>query len=247
MMRMIFSTVRAPQEPALTVESLAISATGRPSMVAVPVTTPSAGRSSATTLAKAPSSTKDPSSTSSRTRSRAKSLPLPALAWWYFAAPPRSTRARSSGTGGCSGRGLCSSLRAVGTGDTAGLTSGLLGGRRPGDVADPGSLTVAGGRPCRSGAGHRDRHQGAQHRLERTHRQADRVAEDLDQPAAGLVAGARPHHGEVARGDEDRLLGRVVARHAGLDEERPCLVDRAPGHRVGTKVEDLTDHREGVA
>ena len=44
MMRMIFSTVRAPQEPAFTVESLAISATGRPSMVAVPVTTPSAGR-----------------------------------------------------------------------------------------------------------------------------------------------------------------------------------------------------------
>ena len=44
MIRMIFSTVRAPQEPALTVESLAISATGRPSMVAVPVITPSAGR-----------------------------------------------------------------------------------------------------------------------------------------------------------------------------------------------------------
>ena len=37
MIRMIFSTVRAPQDPALTVESLAISATGRPSMVAVPV------------------------------------------------------------------------------------------------------------------------------------------------------------------------------------------------------------------
>ncbi len=36
MTRMIFSTVRAPHEPALTVESLAISATGRPSIVAVP-------------------------------------------------------------------------------------------------------------------------------------------------------------------------------------------------------------------
>ena len=130
MMRMIFSTVRAPQDPALTVESLAISATGRPSTVAVPVTTPSAGRSPATTLAKVPSSTNEPSSTSRRTRSRANSLPLPALAWWYFSAPPRSTRARRSGTGGCSGRGLCSSFRLVGTGDTAGLTSGWLARRR---------------------------------------------------------------------------------------------------------------------
>ena len=51
MIRMIFSTVRAPQEPALTVESLAIRQTGRPSMVAVPVTTPSAGSPSASALA----------------------------------------------------------------------------------------------------------------------------------------------------------------------------------------------------
>ncbi len=51
MIRMIFSTVRAPQEPALTVESFAISATGLPSTVAVPVITPSAGRPSASTLA----------------------------------------------------------------------------------------------------------------------------------------------------------------------------------------------------
>ena len=51
MIRMIFSTVRAPHEPALTVESLAITATGRPSTGAVPVTTPSAGSPSAATLA----------------------------------------------------------------------------------------------------------------------------------------------------------------------------------------------------
>ena len=51
MIRMIFSTVRAPQEPAFTVESLAIRHTGRPSTVAVPVTTPSAGRSPASALA----------------------------------------------------------------------------------------------------------------------------------------------------------------------------------------------------
>ena len=41
-MRRIFSTVFGPQEPALTVGSLAISATRRPSIVARPVTTPSA-------------------------------------------------------------------------------------------------------------------------------------------------------------------------------------------------------------
>src|SRR3712207_684633 len=70
MIRMIFSTVRAPHEPAFTVESLAMSATGRPSTVAVPVITPSAGRPSASTLAKVPSSTNDPSSTSSATRAR---------------------------------------------------------------------------------------------------------------------------------------------------------------------------------
>ena len=46
-MRIIFSTVRAPHEPAFTVGSLATTQTGRPSMVPVPVTTPSAGRSSA--------------------------------------------------------------------------------------------------------------------------------------------------------------------------------------------------------
>ena len=81
MIRMIFSTVRAPQEPALTVESFAISATGRPPTVAVPVITPSAGRPSASTLAKAPSSVKLPSSMSSAIRSRANNLPLAAAAW----------------------------------------------------------------------------------------------------------------------------------------------------------------------
>ena len=45
-MRRIFSTVFGPQEPAFTVGSLAISATRRPSIVARPVTTPSAPRPS---------------------------------------------------------------------------------------------------------------------------------------------------------------------------------------------------------
>src|SRR6516165_6273282 len=107
MMRMIFSTVRAPQDPALTVESLAISATGLPSIVAVPVITPSAGSPSARTLAYRPSSVKLPSSVSSRIRSRAKSLPAFAADSWYFGAPPRSMPARTAARSECSAtRGL---------------------------------------------------------------------------------------------------------------------------------------------
>jgi hypothetical protein len=103
MIRMIFSTVRAPHDPALTVESLAITHTERPSTLAVPVTTPSAGRSPATTLANRPSSVNDPSSTSNPIRSRANSLPFSALASWYFGAPPASTRSRRSPRCGCPG------------------------------------------------------------------------------------------------------------------------------------------------
>ena len=95
MIRMIFSTVRAPHDPALTVESFAISATGRPPTVAVPVTTPSAGSPSARALAYRPSSVKLPSSTRKAIRSRANSLPRAAAASWYLAAPPRSMVSRS--------------------------------------------------------------------------------------------------------------------------------------------------------
>src|SRR5690348_16152506 len=108
MMRMIFSTVRAPQEPALTVESLAISATVRPSMVAVPVITPSAGSPSARTLAYRPSSVKLSSSVSSAIRSRANSLPAFAAASWYLGAPPRSMPARTAARSECS---RCDSVR----------------------------------------------------------------------------------------------------------------------------------------
>ncbi len=92
---MIFSTVRAPQLPALMVLSLAISATGRPATTAVPVMTPSAGRSFARALAKRPSSTKLPSSTSRAMRSRAKSLPASAFFSWALAAPPLRMRSTS--------------------------------------------------------------------------------------------------------------------------------------------------------
>jgi hypothetical protein len=97
MILMIFSTVLAPQDPALTVESLAISATGRPPTSAVPVMTPSAGSPSAVALAKIPSSAKLPGSVSSAMRSRAKSLPAASAALWYFGAPPFSISARTPG------------------------------------------------------------------------------------------------------------------------------------------------------
>ena len=61
---MIFSTVFGPHEPALTVGSLAMTATGRPPTVPMPVTTPSAPRPSCSQLASSASSTNEPSSSS---------------------------------------------------------------------------------------------------------------------------------------------------------------------------------------
>ena len=74
-MRRIFSTVFGPHEPALTVGSLAISATGRPPTSAMPVTTPSAPRPSWSQLASSASSANDSGSTSRATRSRTGILP----------------------------------------------------------------------------------------------------------------------------------------------------------------------------
>ena len=75
---------------------------GRPSTVAVPVITPSAGSPSASTFAYRPSSVKLPSSISSAIRSRANSLPAAAAASWYLPAPPCSTWARSCARSECS-------------------------------------------------------------------------------------------------------------------------------------------------
>ncbi len=93
-MRRIFSTVFGPQEPAFTVGSLAIRATRRPSIVARPVTTPSAPSPSFSQLASAASSTKEPGSTSRSTRSRTGSLPCSAVFSWWRCGPP--ARAASS-------------------------------------------------------------------------------------------------------------------------------------------------------
>src|SRR5215212_725769 len=93
-MRMIFSTVFGPQEPAFTVGSLAIRATGRPPTVAMPVTTPSAPKPSCSQLASSASSTNESGSTSRATRSRTGSLPWSFdFSWWRAGPPPR---ARSS-------------------------------------------------------------------------------------------------------------------------------------------------------
>src|SRR5215831_5051123 len=91
---MIFSTVRAPQLPALTVESLAMRATVRPPIFPRPVTTPSAGSSGSAELAKEPSSTKESGSRSRAMRSRANSFPVSEFLAWYLGAPPSRMRAR---------------------------------------------------------------------------------------------------------------------------------------------------------
>ena len=87
-MRMIFSTVFGPHEPAFTVGSLAMTATGRPPTVPMPVTTPSAPRPSSSQLASSASSTNEPSSSSRAMRSRTGSLPCSAAFARWRSGPP---------------------------------------------------------------------------------------------------------------------------------------------------------------
>src|SRR5918995_6637409 len=122
--RTIFSTVRAPHEPALTVGSLAMTHTGRPSTRPTPVTTPSAGRSAARLFASRPSSTKLPSSSSRASRSRTNSFPWAASlspTLCRLPARARSVRAArscpSSLTGGTLGRRTTGSARGSGPAD----------------------------------------------------------------------------------------------------------------------------------
>ena len=87
-MRRIFSTVLGPHDPALTVGSLAISATVRPPIVPMPVTTPSAPSPSESQLASSASSENEPGSSSRSTRSRTGSLPcLTDFSWWRSGPP----------------------------------------------------------------------------------------------------------------------------------------------------------------
>src|SRR5262245_30675617 len=98
--RTIFSTVRAPHEPAFTVGSLATTHTGRPSMVPSPVMTPSAGRSWPRALANSPSSTSEPLSSSRSRRSRTNSFPWLASFSASLCRLPRRARAATSARSG---------------------------------------------------------------------------------------------------------------------------------------------------
>src|SRR5262249_333343 len=89
-MRRIFSTVFGPQEPAWTAGWLAISATGRPPTVPIPVTTPSAPRPSCSQLASRPSSASEPGSRSLATRSRTGSFCCSATFLRCLSGPPSS-------------------------------------------------------------------------------------------------------------------------------------------------------------
>src|SRR3954471_8138455 len=94
-MRMIFSTVFGPHDPALTVGSLAMTLTGRPPIVPLPVTTPSAPRPSSCQLASSASSTNEPSSSSRATRSRTGSFPCSAALARWRSGPPDSARSKA--------------------------------------------------------------------------------------------------------------------------------------------------------
>src|SRR5260370_35922132 len=97
----------SPAEPALTVESDALKATGRPSMRPTPVTTASAGNSGFWLSANMPSSNSIlPSSSRSLRRSRAKSFFCSRLRAWYFSAPPFLIRSISDAN--------CSALSVMG-------------------------------------------------------------------------------------------------------------------------------------
>src|SRR5205807_1505281 len=83
------------QDPALTVGSFAISATGRPSTAPRPVTTPSAPKPSCSQLASSASSEKEPSSRRRATRSRTGSLPCWAAFSRWRSGPPARARSRA--------------------------------------------------------------------------------------------------------------------------------------------------------
>src|ERR1022692_37 len=97
-MRTIFSTVRGPQDPALTVGSFAITAHVLPCMRPIPVTTPSAASSGSSVPASSPSSTKSlPESKRRLIRSRTGSLFwVASLSRWRCGPPARALSRRSS-------------------------------------------------------------------------------------------------------------------------------------------------------
>src|SRR3954451_364358 len=92
----MFSTVLGPQEPALTAGSFAISATGRPAIVPMPVTTPSAPSPSCSQFASRPSSASDSGSSSRATRSRTGSFCCSATFFRCRSGPPSIAASRAA-------------------------------------------------------------------------------------------------------------------------------------------------------
>src|SRR6478672_10534766 len=192
-MRRIFSTVFGPQEPALTVGSLAIRATRRPSIVARPVTTPSAPSPSSCQLASSPSSAKDPASTSSSTRSRTGSLPCSAVFSWWRRGPP--ARAASSA--------LAKSVTAAAYSDRL--------ARQPVD-----GLSAAGGLPLhRAGAEDVGSQRPSQHLLRRP-----RGPDQARQVDPGLDPHLVQHRDHVLAGD---VAGRPRRHRAAAELAEACL------------------------
>src|SRR5215210_1532531 len=147
---MIFSTVFGPQEPALTVGSFAISATGRPPSIAMPVTTPSAPKPSCSQLARSASSTNESGSTSLATRSRTGSFPWSRdFSWWRSGPPPR---ARSSASFRSD---MASNVSAGGAQLRAQRAANQLNAAAPDGVADRGTEEAHPHR-CKEGRAERE-------------------------------------------------------------------------------------------
>jgi hypothetical protein len=93
---MIFSTVFGPHEPAFTVGSFAMIATGLPAIEPSPVTTPSAPNPSSSQFASSASSANDSASSKRSTRSRTGSFPCCSDFSWWRAGPPLSAASSAS-------------------------------------------------------------------------------------------------------------------------------------------------------
>src|SRR5918993_1093362 len=149
---MIFSTVLGPQEPAFTVGSLAISATGRPATIAMPVTTPSAPKPSCSQFARSASSVNESASTSRATRSRTGSLPWSRDFSWCRSGPP--PRARSSASFRSDiGPERISGRRAAASAARAGSAAACRGGRRSPFPRRAARCPSARAASCRTRAG----------------------------------------------------------------------------------------------
>src|SRR5690348_9775949 len=160
-MRRIFSTVLGPHEPALTVGSLAISATVRPPIVPSPVTTPSAPRPSASQLASSASSVNEPSSSSRATRSRTGTLPCWADFCLWRSGPPAKARSKAPVT--CWASVIATQTLAIGGRVVAHADDHLVVDAARGERGVAGAVGVGLGRERLAGAEPGGQRGGAEH------------------------------------------------------------------------------------